>query len=67
MECRLGFTYKVFTLDLRYYDNRLDQENCNYLTADQTAAPTPRFWSVNLVRCGIHRKFSFDLTLANLK
>jgi hypothetical protein len=67
----LGFTYKVFTLDLRYYDTDLNRAQCNYLTADQTAG------TVNVAGgaqgqsswCGAAfiAKFSFDLTLANLK
>jgi hypothetical protein len=33
----LSFTYKVFTLDLRYVDTDLSKSNCNVLTADHTA------------------------------
>ena len=33
----LGFTYKVFTLDFRYYDTNLTKAECNVLTADHTA------------------------------
>jgi hypothetical protein len=33
----LGFTYKVFTLDLRYYDSDLTRAECNVFTSDQTA------------------------------
>jgi uncharacterized protein (TIGR02001 family) len=67
----LGFTYKVFTLDLRYYDTDLNRQQCNFLTGDQTAG------TVNVSGgtvgqsswCGqsFIAKFSFDLTLANLK
>jgi uncharacterized protein (TIGR02001 family) len=32
----LGFTWKIFTLDLRYYDTNLSKENCFLLTTDQT-------------------------------
>jgi uncharacterized protein (TIGR02001 family) len=32
-----GFTYKVFTLDLRYYDTDLSKGDCNAFTSDHTA------------------------------
>jgi uncharacterized protein (TIGR02001 family) len=34
----LGFTWKVFTLDLRYYDTNLTKAECNVFTSDQTAS-----------------------------
>jgi uncharacterized protein (TIGR02001 family) len=34
-----GFTYKVFTLDLRYHDTDLSKEDCNILTGDPGAVP----------------------------
>jgi hypothetical protein len=37
----VGFTYKVFTLDLRYYDSDLSQGECNALTGDHTATFNP--------------------------
>jgi uncharacterized protein (TIGR02001 family) len=33
----LGFTWKVFTLDLRYYDTDLSKYECNTITGDFTA------------------------------
>jgi uncharacterized protein (TIGR02001 family) len=59
----LGFTYKVFTLDLRYYDTDLSKFNCNLLTSDQTSNGVESSW------CGpsFVAKFSFDLTLGSLK
>jgi hypothetical protein len=36
----IGFTYKVFTIDLRYYDTDLSKEDCNVLTSDHTATNT---------------------------
>lgn len=59
----LGFTYKVFTLDLRYYDTNLSKVNCNILTSDQTSNGIESSW------CGSSfvAKFSFDLTLGSLK
>ena len=47
------FTYKVFSLDFRYYDTDLSKADCNVLTADHTAKfssatsppPTPAGWA----------------------
>jgi hypothetical protein len=36
------FTYKVFNLDLRYYDTNLSKENCFVLTGDTSAQPGGR-------------------------
>jgi len=36
------FTYKVFNLDLRYYDTNLSKENCFVLTGDLNARPGGR-------------------------
>ena len=33
----VAFTWKVATLDLRYYDTNLSKENCNVLTGDPNA------------------------------
>ena len=33
----IGITYKVFTLDLRYYDTNLTKGDCNAFTSAQTA------------------------------
>jgi uncharacterized protein (TIGR02001 family) len=33
-----GVTYKVFTLDLRYYDTDLNKGDCNAFTSDHTAS-----------------------------
>jgi uncharacterized protein (TIGR02001 family) len=59
----VGFTYKVLTLDLRYYDSDLSKVNCNILTSDQTSNGLESSW------CGpsFVAKFSFDLTLGSLK
>ena len=37
----VGLTYKVFTLDFRYYDTDLSKAECNVLTGDHTAAFSP--------------------------
>ena len=34
----IGFTYKVFTLDLRYSDTNLSKGDCNAFTSDFTTA-----------------------------
>jgi hypothetical protein len=34
----IGFSWKVFTLDLRYHDTNLSKAECNSLTADPGAA-----------------------------
>jgi uncharacterized protein (TIGR02001 family) len=33
-----GVTWKIFTLDLRYYDTNLTKAECNVFTSDQTAS-----------------------------
>ena len=70
----VAFTYKVFTLDLRYYDTNLSQSNCNILTGDPGAVPGGVVSVLNggglqSKWCGsaFVGKLSFDLTLANLK
>src|SRR5262245_34830627 len=69
----LAFTYKQFTLDLRYFDTNLSKGDCNAFTSDHTASgisSTPinpggpgSSW------CGATfiAKLSVDLTSANLK
>src|SRR5205085_2974412 len=73
----VGFTYKVFTLDLRYYDTNLSKGNCNAFTSDySTTNFSPSF--VTAINpggfgsnwCGATGvvKFSADLTaMTNLK
>jgi len=34
----IDFTWKIFTLDLRYYDTNLNKGDCNAFTSDQTAS-----------------------------
>lgn len=64
----LGFTWKVFTLDLRYSGTDLSRQNCGILTSDGTAAVNgtgvpQSTWCGN----AFIAKFGFDMTLANLK
>jgi hypothetical protein len=75
----LGFTWKVFTLDLRYYDTDLSKGNCNAFTSDPTAggfngvggfpAPTAINGGPASSWCGASfvAKLSADLTLGSLK
>ena len=37
----IGWTYKVFTVDLRYIDTNLSKADCNVFTGDHTATFTP--------------------------
>ena len=37
----VGFTYKVLTLDLRYYDTNLTKAQCNVFTSAQNATFSP--------------------------
>jgi hypothetical protein len=34
----IGFTYKILTLDLRYYDTNLNKQECNVFTSAQNAS-----------------------------
>jgi hypothetical protein len=71
-----GFTWKVFTLDLRYIDTDLNKSECNIFTGDHTASPNPAAASV-LNPAGLQSKWcgstfvarlSADLTInSNLK
>src|SRR6201987_5409601 len=42
-----GFTWKVFTLDFRYYDTNLSKADCNAFTSDHTAAFSNDFSAIN--------------------
>jgi len=70
----VGFTWKVFTLDLRYYDTDLSRGDCNALTSDHTASGTTFVTPINPGGLGSRwcnaafiAKLSADLTLGNLK
>ena len=43
----LGFTWKVFTLDLRYYDTDLSKGDCNAFTSDPTARGITNLTAIN--------------------
>ncbi len=72
----LGFTYKVFTLDLRYHDTDYGRGNCNAFTSDHTTFTTGAITAINPApglasnwcSSAYVAKFSADLTaLSNLK
>ena len=70
----LGFTYKVFTLDLRYSDTNLSKADCNAYTSDYTASFNGSFSPINPTGVGSKwcgntfiAKLSADLTLGSLK
>jgi uncharacterized protein (TIGR02001 family) len=71
----IGFTYKVFTLDLRYSDTDLSKGDCNAFTSDFTASGTADVTPINpsgagSTWCGARfiAKLSADLTaMSNLK
>jgi uncharacterized protein (TIGR02001 family) len=69
-----GFTYKVFTLDLRYSDTNLSKGDCNAFTSDFTASGAGNVTPINVAGAGSRwcgstfiAKLSADLTLDSLK
>jgi uncharacterized protein (TIGR02001 family) len=81
VDAGIGFTWKVFTLDLRYYWSGLNKGDCNAFTSDHTAAGiNSNITTINPGTAGggfglgsnwcsqtFVAKLSSDLTLANLK
>jgi hypothetical protein len=71
----IGFTYKVFTLDLRYSDTDLNKGNCNAFTSAFNASGTTNVTPINPSGAGSNWcgaagvvKLSADLTaMTNLK
>jgi uncharacterized protein (TIGR02001 family) len=71
----VGFTYKVFTLDLRYSDTDLSKGNCNAFTSDYSTTKTGFVTAINPGGFGSNwcgaagiAKLSADLTaMTNLK
>ena len=71
----IGFTYKVFTLDIRYSDTDLNKGNCNAFTSAFNATGTTNITPINPGGAGSNwcgaagiAKLSFDLTaMTNLK
>jgi hypothetical protein len=48
----VGWTWKVFTVDLRYIDTDLSKANCNAFTGDQTASFNGSFSPINTTGVG---------------
>ena len=71
----IGFTYKVFTLDLRYSGTDLNKGDCNAFTSAFNATGTTNVTAINPGGAGSNwcgsagiAKLSFDLTaMSNLK
>lgn len=70
----IAFTWKQFTLDLRYSDTNLNKGDCNAFTSDHTARFDGSFTPINptgvgSIWCGAAfiAKLSVDLTKDNLK
>jgi hypothetical protein len=70
----VGFTYKVFTLDLRYSDTDMSKGDCNAFTSDFTASQPGNATAINTGGIGSKwcgatfiAKLSADLTLGVLK
>jgi uncharacterized protein (TIGR02001 family) len=70
-----GFTYKAFTLDLRYSDSNLNKAECNVFTSDQTAtfhtsaitSQNPGGLASNWCGAAYTAKLSFAANLSGLK
>jgi hypothetical protein len=64
----VAFTWKVATLDLRYYDTDLSKLNCNVLTGDPNALVTAAGNVSKWCGAAFIAAFKVDLTaMANLK
>lgn len=70
----IGFTYKAFTLDLRYYDTNLSKADCNAFTSDFTGTGTTHVSTANPGGVGSNwcgsayiAKLSFATNLSNIK
>jgi hypothetical protein len=71
----IGFTYKAFTLDMRYYDSNLTKAECNVFTSDQGATfsaanvttQNPGGLGSNWCSASFIAKLSFATNLSNLK
>ncbi|EJW11431.1 hypothetical protein A33M_3143 [Rhodovulum sp. PH10] len=63
----LGFTWKAFTLDLRYIDTDLSEENCFVLTGDPDASRGTLGLGSNWCGETFVAKLSFDTSILSLK
>ena len=71
----VSFTYKAFTLDLRYYDTNLTKAECNVFTSDHTSTfdggsvtnLNPGGLASNWCSAAFVAKLSFATNLSNIK
>ncbi|MGE5536243.1 MAG: hypothetical protein ACM3W7_12105, partial [Acidobacteriota bacterium] len=70
----IGFTWKSFTLDLRYSDTNLSKGDCNAFTSDPGASGITNVTPINPGGAGSNwcgatfiARLSADLTLGSLK
>jgi hypothetical protein len=71
----LGFTWKVFTVEVRYSDTDLNEGDCNAFTSDHTASFNGSFTPINPSGVGskwcgqaVYGKIAVDMTLnTNIK
>ena len=71
----VSFTYKAFTLDLRYYDTNLTKAQCNVFTSDHTSTfnnsnitnLNPGGLGSNWCDAAFVAKLSFATNLSNIK
>jgi uncharacterized protein (TIGR02001 family) len=71
----VGFTWKVLTFDLRYYDTNLTKAQCNAFTSDETAtfsqadvtAQNPNGLGSNWCGAAFVAKLSFATSLSSIK
>ncbi len=71
----MGFTYKAFTLDLRYYGTNLNSAQCNVFTSAQNSSfssggvttQNPGGLGSNWCSAAYIAKLSFAVNLSGLK
>jgi hypothetical protein len=71
----VSFTYKAFTLDLRYFDTNLTKAECNVFTSDHTSTfdqgsvtnLNPGGLASNWCSAAFVAKLSFATNLSNIK
>jgi hypothetical protein len=71
----VSFTYKAFTLDLRYYDTNLTKAECNVFDSDHTSTfnagnltnLNPGGLGSNWCSAAFVAKLSFATNLSNIK
>lgn len=63
----IGLTYKVFTVDLRYYDTDLSEGQCNAITSDFNATYSPTNVIAGLNPSGLGSKWCGQQYVISLK